>query len=213
VKKKPLIGIVDTETSNIKSVFYALSLFNVDIVYITSKDEAPKVDAIIVPGIGNFSYVMKKLKDRKLDEYIFEKISNNLPGLFICVGMQILFTKSFELGVHEGLNLLEGEIRKINILNDKGIKVRNVPIIGWSQITNIKDCNLFKGKNQNSYFYFTHSFFVDPLDKKIISSKNNYLGFEYCASISKNNIFATQFHPEKSGKAGIKLYENFINEI
>ena len=210
MKKKPLIGIIDTETSNIKSVFYALNTLDVEIVYITSKDDAPKVDAIIVPGIGNFSYVMKKLKDKKLDEYILEKISKNLPGV-ICVGMR--FFKSHELGLHKGLNLLEGEIRKINILNDKGVKVRNVPIIGWSKIIKIKDCNLFKGNNQNNCFYFTHSFFAEPLDKKIISSKNNYFGFEYCASISKNKIFATQFHPEKSGEAGLKLYENFINEV
>tara|TARA_A100001011_G_scaffold400869_1_gene520272 strand:+ start:12942 stop:13583 length:642 start_codon:yes stop_codon:yes gene_type:complete len=213
VKKKPLIGIVDTETSNIKSVFYALSSLNVDIAYITSKENAPKVDAIVVPGIGNFGFVMRKLKERKLDEFIIEKISKNLPGLFICVGMQILFSKSEELGMHEGLSLLEGKIRKIDIYNNKGKKVRNVPMIGWSQIVKIKDCNLLKGSNQNSFFYFTHSFFADPKDKKIISSKNNYLGFEYCASISKNNIFATQFHPEKSGETGIKLYENFIKEI
>ena len=94
MKKKPLIGIIDTETSNIKSVFYALSSLNVDIAYITSKENAPKVDAIIVPGIGNFGFVMRKLKERKLDELIIEKISKNLPGLFICVGMQILLQKA-----------------------------------------------------------------------------------------------------------------------
>ena len=106
MKKKPLVGIIDTKTSNIKSVFYALSLQDVDIKYIADGNSSSAIDAMIVPGIGNFSFVMDKLKESKLDKYISSNIEKKIPSLFICVGMQILFTKSFELGEHNGLNIL-----------------------------------------------------------------------------------------------------------
>ena len=118
MKKKPIVGIIDTKTSNIKSVYYATSLQNVEVKYITSFKDTQRIDAMIVPGIGNFSFVMDQLKKNDLDKYICEKIYRDIPSLFICVGMQILFTKSFEFGEHEGLNIFEGEVKKID-MNDK----------------------------------------------------------------------------------------------
>ena len=115
MKKKPLIGIIDTQTSNIKSVYYALNQYNIDIEYISSKDYKKPMDAMIVPGIGNFSFVMGKLKDNKFDKLIETNISKNIPSLFICVGMQILFTKSYEFGEHNGLNIFS--INRINSFN------------------------------------------------------------------------------------------------
>ena len=112
MKKLPIVGIIDTKTSNIKSVFYATSLQNVEVKYITSFKDTQKIDAMIVPGIGNFSFVMDQLKKNALDKYICEKIYKDIPSLFICVGMQILFTKSFEFGEHEGLNILKEKLRR-----------------------------------------------------------------------------------------------------
>jgi len=213
MKKLPIVGIIDTKTSNIKSVFYATSLQNVEVKYITSFKDTQKIDAMIVPGIGNFSFVMDQLKKNALDKYICEKIYKDIPSLFICVGMQILFTKSFEFGEHEGLNIFEGEVKKIDMNDKNGHKIRNIPMIGWNNLDIKKNDQIFSQIEAESFFYFTHSFYCDPKDKKIISSTSNYLDFNYCSSVSKKNLFATQFHPEKSGEVGLKVYNNFVNTI
>ncbi len=213
MKNKPIIGIVDTETSNIKSVFHALSLYDVEVKYISSSKNYEKIDAMVVPGIGNFGYVMSKLKQNNLDNYIIEKLSKKMPSLFICVGMQILFSKSYEFGEHKGLNIFEGEVNKISETDLDGKKARNVPFIGWNKIKFTKNCNYFEDLDINNFFYFTHSYYVQPKDKRIISSTSDYNDFEYCSSISSNNILATQFHPEKSGESGLKIYKNFIKKI
>ena len=213
MKKLPIVGIIDTKTSNIKSVYYATSLQNVEVEYITSFKDTQKIDALIVPGIGNFSFVMDQLKKNDLDKYICEKIYKDTPSLFICVGMQILFTKSFEFGEHDGLNIFEGEVKKIDMKNKNGDKIRNVPMIGWNNLDIKKDGQIFNQIKRESFFYFTHSFYCDPKDKQIISSTSNYLDFNYCSSVSKKNLFATQFHPEKSGEVGLKVYNNFVNTI
>ena len=213
MKKLPIVGIIDTKTSNIKSVFYATSLQNVEVKYITSLKDTQKIDAMIVPGIGNFSFVMDQLRKNDLDKYICEKIYKDIPSLFICVGMQILFTKSFEFGEHEGLNIFEGEVKKIDMNDKNGYKIRNIPMIGWNNLDIKKNDQIFSQIEAESFFYFTHSFYCDPKDKKIISSTSNYLDFNYCSSVSKKNLFATQFHPEKSGEVGLKVYNNFVNTI
>ncbi len=205
MKRKPLIGLIDTSTSNIRSVNYALNEFDVEVKYIKESNEK-NMDAIVVPGIGSFEHVMNKLKKEKLDKLIIEKIQK-IPSLFICVGMQILFTESLEFGKHLGLNIFKGKVKKIDG------KKRKVPFIGWNQINLQKKCKIFQNIKKNEFFYFTHSYYVMPEDKQIISSEADYLDFKYCSSISKNNIFATQFHPEKSGKEGLKIYKNFINLI
>ena len=125
MKKKPLIGLIDTGTSNLKSVSYALSEYEAEIKYIKENTEK-NIDALVVPGIGSFEHVMKKLKKEKLDKLIIEKVQK-IPSLFICVGMQILFTESYEFGKHSGLNLLKGKVKQID-----GQK-RKVPFIKYSR--------------------------------------------------------------------------------
>ena len=207
MKKK--VGLVDTGTSNIKSVFYALKLFDTKIINIES-DSNEKIDYMVVPGIGSFKTVMEKLKEKKLDEFIKKKIASNVPSLFICVGMQILFSKSYEFGETIGLDILKGSVIKIPY-NFKNKKI-NVPIIGWNKLNYKKNCNVFQKTKEKNFFYFTHSFYVKPENEKIVSTSTNYFGFEYCSTISHNKIFAAQFHPEKSGKEGLKIYKNFLNQ-
>mgnify|MGYP003706905315 FL=1 len=168
---------------------------------------------MIVPGIGNFSFVMEKLKQNSLDKLILEKVDKNIPSLFICVGMQILFTKSFEFGEHEGLNIFNGTVKKIPEKDEKKRKIRRVPNIGWNKIDIVKDDTIFKNIEQNSFFYFTHSYYVVPSENNIISSTSDYLDFKYCSSVSEKNIYATQFHPEKSGKVGLEIYKNFLDLV
>ena len=213
MREKPKIGLIDTGTSNIKSVYYALIESGADIEEIKKYNESKKnINALVIPGIGNFGFVMKKLKDQKLDKLIIEKIDEGLPCLFICVGMQILFSKSFELGIHQGLNVFEGEVKKISKkINENSF--RKIPFIGWNKIKIKKNCVVLKNLIDNDFFYFTHSYFVKPINKEIISSTTNYNGFEYCSTVSYKNIFATQFHPEKSGNSGLKIYKNFVELV
>lgn len=213
MKKLPTVGIIDTKTSNIKSVYYATSLQNVEVKYITSLEDTQNIDAMIVPGIGNFSFVMNQLKKNNLDKYICEKIYKDIPSLFICVGMQILFTKSYEFGEHDGLNIFEGEVKKIDMNDKNGNKIRNIPMIGWNNLDLKKNCQIFNNIKNESFFYFTHSYYCEPKNKGIITSTSNYLDFNYCSSVSKKNIFATQFHPEKSGEVGLRVYKNFVKII
>lgn len=207
MKKK--VGLIDTGTSNIKSVFYALKLFDIEIVTIDSYTNK-KIDLMVVPGIGSFKAVMKKLKEKNLDKFIIEKVNSNIPSLFICVGMQILFTKSYEFGVTNGLNILNGEVVKIpSKFKEKKL---NIPVIGWNKLNYKKNCQVFQNLIENNFFYFTHSYYVKPEDEKIISTTTNCFGFEYCSTISYDKIFASQFHPEKSGEAGLKIYKNFLDQ-
>jgi glutamine amidotransferase len=205
---KKIIGLVDTGTSNIKSVYYALKSFNVKVININSNLDK-KIDLMIVPGIGGFKTVMEKIKKNKLDIFIKNNIRSNVPSLFICVGMQILFSKSEEFGNTNGLNIFNGNVLRIPDNFQK--KKLRIPFIGWNKLNFKKRCDVFKKTNE--FFYFTHSYYVRPEDKTIISSTTNYFNFEYCSSISYKNIFASQFHPEKSGKAGLNFYKNFLNQV
>ena len=207
MKKK--IGLVDTGTSNIKSVFYALKLFDTEIVNIEA-DTTDKIDYMVVPGIGSFKTVMEKLKEKKLDNFIKRNIESKVPSLFICVGMQILFSKSFEFGETSGLNIFKGNV--IKIPNEFNKKKLNVPLIGWNRLNYKKNCSVFDQNHNSNFFYFTHSYYVKPEDTKIVSTSTNYFDFEYCSTISYNKIFAAQFHPEKSGEAGLEIYKNFLNQ-
>lgn len=210
MKAKPKIAIIDTGTSNLRSVKYALEEFNVNVYQVSSfRDFSKNTDAVITPGIGSFPTVMKKIKENNLDKIILDQMSKNIPEMFICVGMQILFSKSYELGITNGLNIFNGEVKKIFTKPKKSI-----PVIGWNKIKNKNNCPILKD-NFDNRFYFTHSFFVDisKNEKSIISSTASYGNLEYCASVSYKNTFAFQFHPEKSGKAGLKIYKNFLNLI
>jgi len=210
MKKKIIVGVIDTGTSNIKSVYYALEQNDVKVIEI-KKFKQIQIDAMVVPGVGSFKYVMERLKKTKLDEFITQKTTKGLPSLFICIGMQILFSKSFEFGETRGLGIFDGAVNKFPERKDD-IKIK-IPFIGWNKIKIKKNCSLLKSINDNSFCYFTHSYYVKPEDKKIISSISNNYNFEYVSSISTKNIFATQFHPEKSGSTGVKMYKNFIKLI
>ena len=201
MKNKQKIGIIDTGTSNIRSVIYALQENNAEVIQISNFKEYKKnIDGLIVPGIGSFSFVMEKLIKESLDKIIIEELVKKKPCMFICVGMQILFSKSNEFGTCKGLDYFKGEVKKISEIDSNSQKKRIIPMIGWNQLKKKKNCKVLEIDEKKEFYYFTHSYFVDPFDKSIISSTANYVDFEYCSSISKENVFAFQFHPEKAGK-------------
>jgi glutamine amidotransferase len=204
-KRSVTIGIIDTETSNLKSVISACEKEFLK-VYLLKKyaNISNDIDGLIFPGVGSFNFVMKTLKRKKLDKFILEFLKTNKPSLFICLGMQLLFSYSEEVKKSKGLNIFPGSTTLIQA-NGK----RRVPIIGWNTINQKNKNDIFYGIKKTDTFYFTHSFYVLPKNKKIISSESEYCGFKYCSSIAYKNIYGLQFHPEKSSTAGLKIYENF----
>lgn len=205
--KSLCIGVVDTGTSNIKSVVYALGQYVSNIIIISKYENVNRFDGIVVPGVGSFNHVMNNLHKTKLDDFIKDFIETSKPMFFICVGLQILFEKSDEFIESKGLHLLDGTVKKIPCDNKK----RSVPMIGWNNINLKKNSKYFKNIPSSTQFYFIHSYYVDLKNKSFLHSEANYKSFTYCSSIEFNNIFATQFHPEKSGIEGLKIYSNFID--
>ena len=203
-------AIIDYNNSNLFSVNAACKKVGLKSIITNDKKIIMKSKSIILPGVGSFNIAMKKLNDTKLNELILDFHKKNKPILGICLGMQLLFNESFEFVQSKGLNLLGGEVIKLNESSNKGVNFR-VPHIGWSSIkihNNIYN-SLLEGIDKNAYMYFVHSFKVNVFQKKIITSKVNYGNNIINSSIEYNNIFATQFHPEKSGDEGLKIYRNF----
>jgi glutamine amidotransferase len=207
-KKKINIVVIDTETSNLQSVIYACkkNFINTILIKDYSNISFNEINGLIFPGVGSFSYVMKKLRERKLDRFIIDFLNTGKPSLFICLGMQLLFSYSEEMGKTKGLGVFPGLVKRI----PAGID-RHVPFTGWNLIKQEKKNRIFNGIKKNEYFYFTHAYYVLPEKKNIIHAVSEYSKFSYCTSISSNNIYATQFHPEKSSINGLKIYKNFKN--
>lgn len=207
-KKKLNIALIDTETSNLQSVAYACkkNFINTIVIKDYSNISLNKINGLIFPGVGSFAYVMKKLKERKLDRFIIDFLNTGKPSLFICLGMQLLFSYSEEMGRTKGLGIFPGSVRKI----PAGAN-RHVPFTGWNLINQKKKSKIFFGIKKKEFFYFTHGYYVLPEKKNIINTLSENSKFSYCSSISSNNIYATQFHPEKSSVNGLKIYENFKN--
>jgi imidazole glycerol-phosphate synthase subunit HisH len=210
-RNRKKIGIIDTSVSNIQSVIYALKKFDVDIIILdsfTSKNFG--IDGIVVPGIGSFPEVQKKIENYQLDKFIINNIFK-IPSLFICIGMQLLFEKSEEFESVKGLGVLKGDVKKIP--NNYSQIIRSVPHNGWNTVCYNNKSKIYYDIKDRSNFYFTHSYYIDPSDKNIVSGITNYKQFSFCSSIEYKNIYACQFHPEKSSKDGLKIYQNWINLI
>ncbi|MDG2101771.1 MAG: imidazole glycerol phosphate synthase subunit HisH [Dehalococcoidales bacterium] len=203
----PDISILNTKSANFHSVKKAIDLYNKQNIITSDINEINNSKGLIIPGVSSTDTVMQNIKDLNLEKIILDFYSSGKPILCICVGMQILFENSEE-GVKPGLGIIEGSVKKIPKLKNKF----KVPHMGWNQLELVKESEIFKGISTNTNFYFVHSYFCDPLDEEIIIGKTNY-SIQMCAAIQKNNLLAVQFHPEKSGKDGLKIYENFNKMI
>ena len=197
-----MIAVIDYGAGNLKSVTNALDFLKAKYKVTSKKEDIVKASKIIFPGVGNFGDCVKSLKEKGIFETLKKEI-NKKPYLGICLGLQVLFESSEESPKAKGLSIFEGKCRKF-----KG-KDLKVPQIGWNSAKIIQKKKLLKNIKNNSYFYLVHSYYADPKDKEIIATKTDY-GIEYCSGISKNNIFAFQFHPERSGEIGLKILENFV---
>ena len=198
-----MITIVDYGMGNLRSVQKAFEKVGSSAEVTQDAKAIQKASKLVLPGVGAFLDARRTLESLRLIDPIVEAIRRGIPFLGLCLGLQLLFTESEEGGVHPGFNLMEGRVRRF----PKG--ELKVPHIGWNQLQiQKKDCPLLNGIPDGSYFYFVHSYYVDPAGKEAVVAQTSY-GIPFTSMIWRDNLFATQFHPEKSQKSGLRLLENF----
>ena len=199
-----MIVIVDYGLGNLGSVKNTLYKLGISSMISKSKGDIEKADALILPGVGSAKQGMENLKTQCLDKVLINEIKKGKPFLGICLGMQLLFSESEEGNV-QCLNVINGKVKKF----DSGLKV---PQIGWNSVKQKIKTNLFKNISSRSSFYFVNSYYCSPDDKSLIIGETEY-DVNFCSVLIKDNIVATQFHPEKSGQIGQQFIKNFIKLI
>ena len=212
----PKVVIVDHGLGNLFSVKHACNKVGLDAEITNSKKEILHSDAVILPGVGAFGDAMQTLRSLDLIETLHD-VALSKPFMGICLGMQLLMSESTEFGCQEGLGIIKGRtIRFDNPTDDDG-KILKVPHVGWNRVCKPHDekwaDTLLKGLDNNEFMYFIHSFYVKPDDPDVVSSVSRYGNAEFCSSLHSKNIFACQFHPERSGKEGLKIYRNLLKMI
>ena len=200
-----MIAIIDYGAGNLKSVEKALLSMGEECVITRDAKELLSADKVILPGVGAFGDAMTQLKKYELDKVIHEIVDKNTPFLGICLGLQLLFEGSEESEGVEGLNILEGKI--VRIPDKEGLKI---PHIGWNSLELQNNGRLFEGLEQNPYVYFVHSYYLQAKDEQIVKATTDYSARIH-ASVEKGNVFACQFHPEKSSTVGLHILKNFTH--
>jgi len=209
-----MIVVVDYGMGNLKSVKNSALFLGKKVKVSSSPAVIKKAKKIVFPGVGHFGRAAGELKKRKLFDLLKKRIEEGIPFLGICLGMQLLLEKSQEAPNVKGLGIIKGEVKKF------AGKDLIVPHMGWNQTkiqttdvrrqtSDRKNKNLFKGVKNNSYFYFAHSYYCKPKEKEVVLTTTTY-GNEFVSSLHKDNVWAVQFHPEKSQKLGLKVFNNFL---
>jgi glutamine amidotransferase len=199
-----MIAIIDYGMGNLRSVEKGFIKVGVDVKVTNRPEDVLKADGVVLPGVGAFRDCMSELGNLNLTGAIVDAIKKGKPYLGICLGLQVLFSESEEFGKCRGLDILKGDVIRFD-LEDKEMKI---PQMGWNQISIKKKNPLFDGIPDKSYFYFVHSYYVSPEDSSIIATTTDY-GIEFTSSVWTENIYAVQFHPEKSQALGLQLLRNF----
>lgn len=199
-----MIAIVDYGVGNLFSLKSSLKFLKLDSVVTSKKSDLEAADRIILPGVGAFPDAIKKLKDSGLAETVVSEAQKGKPLLGICLGMQLLFDKGYEYGEYDGLGLLRGEI--CPLINDIPSELK-VPHMGWNSLDFVGHDLLLKYNKQNDFVYFVHSFYAKNCSESTIATAN--YGVPVTAAVRKDNIMGTQFHPEKSGAAGLNILRAF----
>ncbi len=198
------IHIVDYDSGNLESIRNAIKKIGCTPITTNKPDELLKANAVIFPGQGSFPAALDKLKQSNINETIINLINDGVPFLGICLGLQLMFEFSEE-GNLEGLGLINGTVKKIS-------DIVKVPHIGWNSVKFDNSHKIFDDIPNNSYFYFLHSYYVKPIKFENIIGQTNY-GSNFCSAYAFNNYIGVQFHPEKSGELGLKIFDNFINKF
>lgn len=214
MKKPYKIAVIDYRMSNMFSIKNALNMLGFESEITSDRARILASDGAILPGVGSFPEAMKHIKDLELETSIKDFITTGKPFMGICLGFQLLFEKSEEIEVTNGLGIMQGDVRNFLKINDK---IR-VPHVGWNTIKKNQaldathSLNPLRDSEDDEYFYFVHSCYVKPEDKTNIYTTTEYAGIEFCSSVLKDNIFACQFHPEKSGEKGIGILNEMFSK-
>ncbi len=198
-----MIRIIDYGMGNLRSVQKAFEKLGIEAEIITTADRIASAEKLVLPGVGAFRDAIHELERLELVEPIRDYIRRDKPFLGICLGLQLLFDTSFEDGEWKGLGVLPGDVVRFPAIQDL-----KVPHMGWNTLERTGDCPLLNGIPADASVYFVHSYYVRPEDESVIAATTDY-GIRFTSMIQRGNLFATQFHPEKSQKVGLKLLENF----
>jgi glutamine amidotransferase len=206
------VVIVDYQLGNLFSVKHALLNIGVETIISLDPNDILDADALVLPGVGAFKDAMDNLNRLGLTEVLIQFVNSGKPFLGICLGLQLLFSDSEEFGSSNGLNIIPGKVKRFINIDNQGQFVK-VPQIAWNTI-NKPSIDMWPKSplfdiNDGEDMYFVHSYYVEPIDRSTILTITNYAGITYASSIIKNNIFACQFHPEKSASEGLKIYKNW----
>lgn len=199
-----MVAIIDYDAGNIKSVEKALHYLGEEAVITRDRDTILGADRVILPGVGAFRDAMEKLRTYELDKVIQEVVAKNTPFLGICLGLQLLFESSEESEGVEGLGILKGKV--VRLPEESDLKI---PHIGWNSLKYPNPGRLFTGIAEDSYVYFVHSYYLQAKDPSIVTATTEY-GTLIHASVEQGNVFACQFHPEKSSEVGMQILKNFL---
>ncbi|WP_297445594.1 imidazole glycerol phosphate synthase subunit HisH [Desulfurobacterium sp.] len=202
-----MIAVIDYGMGNLRSVSKAVEYVGGNVVVTDKTHKIKDAEAIILPGVGAFKDAVKNLKERNLWEVIIREVEKGKPFLGICLGLHLLFKKGYEFGEEEGLGIIKGKVVRFELPHEY-----KIPHMGWNQVSIKKESRFLNGIKNGEFFYFVHSYYVKPEDVSVILTTTDY-GIDFVSSIEKENIIATQFHPEKSQKAGLKLLSNFLEMV
>lgn len=200
-----MIGILDYGMGNLRSVQKAFEHVGARAVVITTAEQVDRCSKLVLPGVGAFADAAAALRQNGLDQSIRRLIDSGRPFLGICLGLQLLFDVGYEDGQHRGLGILRGACVRFDVDQSFGLKV---PHMGWNQLQVVREAPLFANLPARPSVYFVHSYHVQPADPSVIATTTDY-GRPFVSSIWRDNIVATQFHPEKSQQIGLKMLENF----
>lgn len=198
-----MIAIIDYGMGNLKNVKKGFAKVGYEAQITDQAADILAADGVVLPGVGAFKDAMNNLEEANLVAVIKEVINKDKPFLGICLGLQLLFTESEEFGLTPGLDIIAGRVIKFPDYLDL-----KVPQIGWNKLNFKQDIKLYQGLEEDVYQYFVHSYYVDPQNKEVIATSTDY-GIEFVSSIAKDNIYAVQFHPEKSSHQGLQILKNF----
>lgn len=200
-----MIAVIDCGAGNLRSVTNAINLVGYKAKITSSPDALYDADAVILPGVGAAADTMKNLRVVGMIEPIRRFIAEGRPFFGVCIGLQILFSASQEGGWHECLGIIPGRVRRL----PSGLKI---PHMGWNQVNQKVSHPVFKDIPDGANFYFVHSYYVEPEDKSEVVAETEY-GIPFCSVLARGNLIGTQFHPEKSGEFGLKMYDNFLRFV
>ena len=205
---KKRVIVLDYGAGNLRSVARAVEHAGFVADVATDPRALDDADAVVMPGVGAAADTMRHLQAGGFVEPLREYIAADRPFLGVCMGMQALLEVSEEGGEHQCLGVVPGRVRKLPSADGGGTALK-IPHMGWNQVAQVNDHPVFAGIPDDSYFYFVHSFYPDPADESLMIGRTNY-GVTFASAIARNRLVATQFHPEKSGETGLRMYANFL---